>query len=511
MRKKNYLYRSVDKHCNLLIYSAHSAGQQLCACGARHDSVRGSLTARLLLATERMRALHSLIACSSALLLLNTTKSRAATSAMHSTFNVISRRRPMTLVMLAAATLCLLQASLVEAADYASCAGTAACAGQGNTASGNDDVVHCCPSGGTPRVDSSGNNVYCSQQQICPVTASVAFWPSHGCVGPQNFTAVTVPGESSFNTFGPCTVAPGMGGTLFSMNCYPQNVPSAWMISTYTGSCASSPHPNYQESVGLVSDSAYCYNLPGGSVVVDCSSVRNPPGSSITSPPLHPEVFVNCVNWTPVSGSPTSAVAVFDDTTCLKGSQKMRAASVSSPCLYMKSSWWSVACSGTSQTSTWSARSWNNYNACFAGTSLPASTVSGTGLECVPTLAGGITVDCSSAGQGQYVNYIPKMDGGWTDYGACSAPCDTGTQSRTCTSPEPTNGGATCVGAATQECNTNACNDPSAAGSSSSGAAASSSGAGETTGAASSIFSSSLSILLPTGVAVIVNAIGMPA
>lgn len=49
------------------------------------------------------------------------------------------------------------------------------------------------------------------------------------------------------------------------------------------------------------------------------------------------------------------------------------------------------------------------------------------------------------------------VNGGWSGYGACSATCGGGTQTRTCTNPAPANGGATCAGSDTQACNTFAC------------------------------------------------------
>ena len=49
------------------------------------------------------------------------------------------------------------------------------------------------------------------------------------------------------------------------------------------------------------------------------------------------------------------------------------------------------------------------------------------------------------------------VDGGWSDWGACSADCGGGTQTRTCTNPAPANGGADCVGDPSQTCNTQAC------------------------------------------------------
>ena len=66
------------------------------------------------------------------------------------------------------------------------------------------------------------------------------------------------------------------------------------------------------------------------------------------------------------------------------------------------------------------------------------------------------TQDCNTHGC--------PVDGGWSDFGAwseCSADCEGGTQTRTrtCTNPAPANGGADCVGDATetQDCNTHGC------------------------------------------------------
>lgn len=49
------------------------------------------------------------------------------------------------------------------------------------------------------------------------------------------------------------------------------------------------------------------------------------------------------------------------------------------------------------------------------------------------------------------------VNGGWSAFGACSATCGGGTQTRTCTNPTPSNGGATCSGVSSQPCNTQAC------------------------------------------------------
>ncbi|MFA5047421.1 MAG: right-handed parallel beta-helix repeat-containing protein [Patescibacteria group bacterium] len=44
------------------------------------------------------------------------------------------------------------------------------------------------------------------------------------------------------------------------------------------------------------------------------------------------------------------------------------------------------------------------------------------------------------------------VDGGWSDWGACSVVCGSGTQIRTCTNPAPANGGNNCTGASSQAC-----------------------------------------------------------
>ena len=51
------------------------------------------------------------------------------------------------------------------------------------------------------------------------------------------------------------------------------------------------------------------------------------------------------------------------------------------------------------------------------------------------------------------------IDGGWSYFGPCSATAcgTTGTQTRTCTNPAPSGGGADCVGSATQSCATLPC------------------------------------------------------
>ncbi len=67
---------------------------------------------------------------------------------------------------------------------------------------------------------------------------------------------------------------------------------------------------------------------------------------------------------------------------------------------------------------------------------------------------GGASEDCNtqSCGSGD----VP-LNGGWTDWTTCSATCGGGTQNRTCTDPKPAYGGADCSGSDSQVCNTQSC------------------------------------------------------
>lgn len=79
---------------------------------------------------------------------------------------------------------------------------------------------------------------------------------------------------------------------------------------------------------------------------------------------------------------------------------------------------------------------WNcNYNAGAGLIQHPCLTYDTPGLCGIPTI----------------------VNGGWSGWSSCSLSCGGGTQSRTCTNPSPSGGGANCVGASSQACNTHVC------------------------------------------------------
>ena len=52
---------------------------------------------------------------------------------------------------------------------------------------------------------------------------------------------------------------------------------------------------------------------------------------------------------------------------------------------------------------------------------------------------------------------LVPVHGGFSPFSACSKTCGSGTRIRTCTNPEPRNGGKGCVGESQETCNTQAC------------------------------------------------------
>ena len=52
---------------------------------------------------------------------------------------------------------------------------------------------------------------------------------------------------------------------------------------------------------------------------------------------------------------------------------------------------------------------------------------------------------------------LVPVHGGFSDFSTCSKTCGGGTRIRTCTNPEPRNGGKGCVGESQETCNAKAC------------------------------------------------------
>ena len=55
------------------------------------------------------------------------------------------------------------------------------------------------------------------------------------------------------------------------------------------------------------------------------------------------------------------------------------------------------------------------------------------------------------------VSNVTRVNGGWSSWSSCSLSCGGGTQTRTCTNPAPSGGGAPCSGPSSQSCNTHSC------------------------------------------------------
>lgn len=171
-----------------------------------------------------------------------------------------------------------------------------------------------------------------------------------------------------------------------------------------------------------------------GSTVITWTTSGIPSGVSCTSN------FDFTIPITPnTTGSKTIANQTQANTftiSCSNGTSASVTSQVSPPPVDATWSGWStcsVTCGTGTQTRTCTAEGQNGGRTCAQGPADGAGTSRSCNTQACP------------------------VNGGWSDWSACSATCGGGTQTRTCTNPAPANGGANCTGAASQSCNTQAC------------------------------------------------------
>lgn len=96
----------------------------------------------------------------------------------------------------------------------------------------------------------------------------------------------------------------------------------------------------------------------------------------------------------------------------------------------------------------------------------PCSATCGGGVQtrtCTNPAPSGGGTSCTGP-ESQYCNTQPcppgPVNGGWSEWSSCSETCGGGVQTRTCTNPAPSGGGAGCTGLSSQTCNTQPCPQP---------------------------------------------------
>lgn len=429
------------------------------------------------------------------------------------------------LVLATATSLCLLQPVVAE--NFPTCSGVVCSA---------DGVVHAQTVGGVSHCCTSGtNNGYltCSTPQTCTV-AAVALFSSANCAGSATFRAIAMTGSAKVSTA--CVMLPDGSASwpVFQAGTDRRTGTAYWQISQYA-SCDTTGN-SIGTAVGVVGDFG-CYNLVGGSVVVDSTATAaSKVGQTISSPPANQHPSVQFGSTYAPAASDVASFARWPGNACQDGSAPGQytgatSCSSSSATSTIAAGRFKIACASRATNAEWTLSTWlasdsaSASSRCSAG-NIPADAVQrGQGLQCVPlSPAGSVIIDCTVAAlQNHYTNYVtvtPAVPGGWSDWTACTEPCGGGTQTRRCDSPAPSGNGATCVGASEQTCNTAACSDPSTASSTGAGADSSTSTgadsststgadslipAGETTNAATSTLSPSGSILFFAGAAVVAN------
>jgi hypothetical protein len=429
-------------------------------------------------------------------------------------------RSPSFLCSLGTAAVLVLLSWVTPGQAASACSGSA-CLGASSYLDYNN-VRYCCPTSGTsPSL--SGSTLICSATQTCvnQIQGAIAAWSTQDCTGDATWASIIVPTAVTSST---CVLLPAINQYIRVVaNSWTLYGSTETAFGLYeVESCSGSPVIDYT-IIGVNGDFG-CYNIRSYSFVVDFTSTGSARiGTTITSPTLHSAQLV--ANYYQAATTGYAYVSgTWDDNSCQDGSALMTGRLASNcPNGVGSIDTYYVVCDTNSVSSTWTMSVWSGASIAITGAACsskatPSSSVQGTGMECVATHFGSIVVDCSLQSSGQYLNYLPVTDGawsawstcsvscgsggtqtrscnnpapanggadcvgeatqscsastscpnsvngGWSSFGVCSASCGGGTQSRTCTNPAPSNGGAACVGSTSQTCNTNVCPSPSTSG-----------------------------------------------
>jgi len=312
-------------------------------------------------------------------------------------------------------------------------------------------------------------------------TAAVATWDQRNCEGSAVFRAITV--SSADNKASTCLTLPGgtstppntqfNGGFICNRWSTPTGQTVWWLQQQNTAGCGTG-NQLLGTTVGINGDFA-CYNLAIGSVVVDCTgSAAGKVGTTITSPAMTTNQYVPNGPTTPAA---SSQAALWTGSSCSTGSALMNWVSnqecastvgINGPGVPTGASSYQVSCDSRSTASLWTLNVWtaasnggttSGANAACRASSTPTVQIRGSGASCSRVEPyGSIVVDCGALVPSAWVNYLSmRQDGGWSEWGTCSTV--TCTQSRTCTSPFPADGGAACSGPTQQACNIDSCSN----------------------------------------------------
>jgi hypothetical protein len=322
----------------------------------------------------------------------------------------------------------------------------------------SNGVPYCCPSSNVvPTIVqvSDPSTWTCPATQNCDyTTVAVATWSQPNCPGTSTFSGVTTRGASSNAQ---CLFNDALGEYI-TIRC--SSSTSTFIVTEGAGCSGTSA--TYATTYGVNGDLA-CYNLKAGSILVDCTaSGANKVGSTITSPPVTSQMFVD--NGVTTAGLvANNTVAIWSDQACSLGSSLLSTAVSGTRCFFGYGAYYRPVCATNSATSAWSLRVWftqssssANQQACQAGAT-PDQLFQGSGTTCTATAFGSFLIDCTLVHNNQYVNYLPPVDGVWTAWSTCSATCGGGSSTRSCSAPAPSRGGAACIGDSSQACNTQAC------------------------------------------------------